>query len=543
MRIRLAISIALSAAAARAQEAPPDLRAQVDAYLRPLVEMGLYSGAVLLARDGRVVVEAAYGSADLEAGLANEASTAFKLMSVSKSITAVAVMRLAGKGKLDIADPVGKHLPDWPDGWRGVTVRQLLDHTPGIPNLELEWAVEARVGAERGLGVWRRLAGELAKRPLDAAPGTRAAYSNFNYVLLGLVLEKVAGSPYAEVLRAEVFKPAGMERTGIDDGSRRPGLSVGYFRGKGGEPAASKQDMSVIEGAGGFYSTVGDLYRLDRALRGDALLSREGYVRMVTVEPPATGYACGWQVSRIHDRACVHHSGGANGYVADFLRFPDDDACVVVLSNFAFAPAGRISHDLAGLLFGRAVTPARKVDNKTLDGWTGIYRPQAEGRALLVRRSGDVLMLFDAHVGVERCGGRLLLPLADDLFVTPWTAERLRFAANGLVLESGGVATTMERVHAPVDGWGAAIGEYATEPKGTGPMRIAGAEGRFKLEDPKGWPSEQDLLPLTETLAIALYSEEFGTLLHLDRGADGRVTGFRRQRNDGQEVRGARRDP
>jgi hypothetical protein len=333
-----------------------------------------------------------------------------------------------------------------------------------------------------------------------------------------------------------------MERTGIDDGTKRPGLSVGYFRGKGGAPSASVQDMSVIEGAGGFYATAGDLYRLDRALRGDALLSRESYARMVKVEPPAVGYACGWQVSRIHDRTCVHHSGGANGYVADFLRFPDDDACVVVLSNFAFAPAGRVSQDLAGILFGKDVTPARKVDGRTLDGWTGIYRPAAGARALLVRRSGDVLMLFDASAGVERCGGRLLIPLADDTFLPPWSAERLRFTAKGLVFESGGVATTMDRVGAP-DGWSAAVGEYATEPAEMGPMRIAEAKGRFQLEDPKGWPKEQELLPLTDRLGIALYSEEFGTLFHLDRTADGRVVGFRRQRNDGQEVRGARRAP
>jgi CubicO group peptidase (beta-lactamase class C family) len=502
--------------------------------------MGLFSGAVLLAKDGRVVVEAAYGNADVEAGTANEASTAFKLMSVSKSITAVAVMRLAGKDKLALSDPVGSHLPHWPDAWREVTVRQLLDHTSGVPNLEQEWGAEARRGPERGLGVWARLAPRLAKLPHDAPPGTRPAYSNFNYVLLGLLLEKAAGRPYGEVLCAEVLGPAAMERTGVDDGSRRPGLSVGYFRG-GGEPAASEQDMSLIEGAGGLYSTVGDLYRLDRALRGDALLSREVYAGMVTVEAPSVGYACGWQVSRIHDRTCVHHSGGANGYVADFLRFPDDDACVVVLSNFAFAPAERISHDLAAILFGKAVTPARKVEPRTLDRWMGLYRPRADGRALLVRRSGDLLMLFDAHVGVERCGGRLLIPLADDLFVPPCTAERLRFTETGLVLEALGQATAMERVEVPAEPWRAAIGEYATGPKGT--AQITEALGSLRLRDPGGWPVEQEVLPLSGTLALALHSEDFGMLFHLERGADGSVLGFRRQRIDGKEVHGVRRDP
>jgi len=552
MRIRWRLSAALAAAAlaAHAQEAAPErdaLKAKVDAYLGPLVEMDMFSGAVLLAKDGQVLVKAAYGQADFANGTPNEPATMFKLMSVSKSITAVAVMRLEQAGKLDLAARVGKYLPAWPPGWNEVTVRQLLDHTSGIANLEQEWVKAALPGSERGLPVWEQLAPRLADRSLEAAPGTRFRYSNFNYVLLGLVLEAAAGRPYAEVLAAEVLGPAGMERTGLDNGERRPGLSVGYFRGKGGEPAPSTQDMSMIQGAGGFFSTVGDLYRLDRALRGDALLTAGTRARMVTPMPAARGYACGWQVSRVQDRSCVHHSGGANGYVADFLRFPEDDACVVVMSNFAFAPVGRISHDLAALLFGGAATPARKVAPATLDGWCGVYRPAAPGRALLVRRSGGVLMLFDADEAIERCGGRLLLPLGDDLFVRPWTDERLRFAAAAedrpasIRAERAGGGSTMERVDVPVALWRDAVGEYAIDPAAAEPARIVEAEGGFRLVDPGGWPREMELLPLTGTLAIVLYAEEGGTLFHLERDGSGRATGFRRQRNDGQEVRGTRR--
>jgi CubicO group peptidase (beta-lactamase class C family) len=550
MRIRWTTAAALAAAVtggARAEDrpAPPDLGARIDAYVKPLVELGLFSGAVLVAKDGRILVEAAYGEADVEASRANDASTGFKLMSVSKSLTAVAVLRLAQEGKLDLEEAAGKRLPDWPLAWREVTVRQLLDHTSGIANLEAEWAAAARQGTERGLKVWAELAPSLARASLATPPGTRFGYSNFNYVLLGLVVEAATGRPYPEVLRSTVLEPAGMKKTGFDDGTRRPGLSVGYFRGKEGAPEPSVQDMSVIQAAGGLYSTVGDLYRLDRALRGDALLSPESRARMQTPMAMTYGYACGWQVSRVHDRPCVHHSGGANGYVADLLRFPDDDACVVVLSNFAFAPAGRVSHDLAGLLFGRSPAPARTVAPATLAAWTGVYRPAgSSGRALLVRRSGGLLILFDVNPGVERCGGRLLVPVAEDLFVPPWGDERLQFAAAAdgrpASVRMEPPPTTMERVDPPVAAWRAAAGEYASEPPDAGPARISESGGRLVLSTPAGWPPEQEIVPLTETLALALYSEEFGTLLHLERDGRGRAVGFRRQQNDGKDVRGVR---
>src|SRR5262245_5346634 len=116
------------------------LRREVDAYLAPLVESGWFSGTVLLARGGEVLVEAAYGKADLEKDVANEPTTQFKVMSVSNSITAVTVMTLVRAKRIGLDDPVAKHLELWPAAWKDVTVHELLDHTSGIPNLEGEWA-------------------------------------------------------------------------------------------------------------------------------------------------------------------------------------------------------------------------------------------------------------------------------------------------------------------------------------------------------------------------------------------------------------------
>jgi CubicO group peptidase (beta-lactamase class C family) len=532
-------------ASARGQDTekpPPDVAKRVDEYLRALTEAGLFSGAVLVARDGQVLIEAAYGDADVAAKTPNTPSTRFKLMSTSKSVTAVAVMRLAQAGKIGLDDPVADRLPGWPGGWKTVTVHQLLDHTSGVPNLENEWAPVALQGKERGLALWRRLAATFEKRALEAPAGTRASYSNFNFVVLGLLVESVSGKPFDEFVRASVLAPAGMKNTGFDDGARQTGLAVGYFRDDDGSPKASVQDMSSIRGAGDVVSTVGDLWRFDRALRGEALLSEATRATMEGTTAASPSYACGWQTTPVEGRRCIHHAGGSNGFVADFLRFPEDDACVVVTSNFAYAPIGRISTDLAAILFGREVPAARRVTRTVLDGHTGVYRhPKVEGRTLLVRRCGDALMLFDVFERVERPFGQSLVPLGDDLFVMPYGDEKVRFTApsagkSGYArLESDRGVAAYRRTEPPEAVWRAAARAYAARPDGA-VHRIEATDTGLVIHAPDGWPRDLPLVPVTDRLAIALWGPDGGTLLVLDCDGHGVPSGFRWLRNDGQRV-------
>jgi CubicO group peptidase (beta-lactamase class C family) len=524
------------------EKPPPDVAKRVDDHLRALADVGLFSGAVLVARDGKVLIEAAYGDADIAAKTPNTPSTRFKLMSVSKTFTAVAVMRLVQAGKIGLDDPVASRLPGWPAAWKSVTVHQLLDHTSGIPNLENEWAPVALQSKERGLALWRRLAATFAGRAPEAPAGTRPSYSNFNYVVLGLLVESVGGRPFDEFVRASVLAPAGMTKTGFDDGSRQPGLAVGFFRGDDGSPKASVQDMSSIRGAGDVVSTVGDLWRFDRALRGDALLSAATRASMETTTAASPNYACGWQTTPVEGHRCIHHAGGSNGFVADFLRFPDDDACVVVTSNFAYAPIVRISADVAGILFGRDVPAARKVARTVLDAHAGVYRhPKVEGRALLVRRCGDALLLFDVFQDVERPSGQALVPLGDDLFAMPHGDEKVRFTApsagkSGFArLESERGVAAYRRTEPAESVWRAAAGSYAARPGGA-VHRIEATDAGLVLHAPDGWPRDLVLLPVTDRLAVALWGPDGGTLLHLDRDDQGRPSGFRWQRNDGRTV-------
>ncbi|MEM7350343.1 MAG: serine hydrolase domain-containing protein [Acidobacteriota bacterium] len=508
-----------TAACAENPDPTAKIAARVDAYLTPLVDSGLFSGAVLVARNGRILVQSAYGAAHVASHVDNTPQTRFKLMSVSKTLTAVALMTLVEKGELELEDPAAKYLAKWPAAWHAVTLRHLLSHTSGIPNLELDWSRLMPEAEGRDIDRWPRLAAGLGERSLVFPPGERTSYSNFNFILLGLVIEAVSGHAYGDYLQSAVLDPAGMENTGIDDGGRFEGLAMGYFRGNGGKLDESEQNMSMIRAAGGFFSSVGDLYRFDRALHRNDLLSAE--TRQLMWTPVTQAFAHGWQISRWHDRRLIHHSGGSNGFVADFLRLPDDDACIVVLSNFAFAPIKQISRDLAAILFGEPHATPHPLSASRLTAFAGLYRaPNHPHRSLLIRPSGSALLLFDIGTRSDRIGGRLLFPSGPDRFMMPRSAGQLQFVRGDqgsgfdLYLQQGANETVMERVTVPRQSWRRTLGTYSIQPAPSPPVELLETGEQLRLRGEGGWP-DVELVPLSESQAVGLWRETLGTVLRL----------------------------
>ena len=501
--------IASTCAIAQAPELERTLKQRVDAYYQPLVEMGMFSGTVLIARGGKILVEQAYGLADRDQKTPNTIDTKFKLMSVSKSLTAVAAMRLVQDGTLALTDPVAKHLPDWPANWPGVTVHDLLDHTSGIPNLcPIIWS---RVHFQKnlcGLELWRDVAKDCAKHNLLQQPGTQYAYSNFNFELVGAVIEAASGETFRACVQRTLLDPAKMQSTGFDDGSPKEGLAFGYIR-KAAAPDKVWQDMSCIQAAGGFFSTIGDLYRLDRALYTDTVVDAATRHAMFT---PRTGfYACGWSNRPIHGHLAIQHSGGNNGYVADFLRFVDDDACVIVLSNYAFAPIIRLSNDTAALLFDKPVTTPAVLTTEQLDACGGIYTAGAS--TIVVQRSGTLLRAYDIRAGSERQSGRILIPLGNNRFATAMGNQEMMFAEHGLTLQNGRNQRTLARAQGVKQAWADAAGTYeAPKQLGDVDLRTTGAHPVMEVRgsDPRILP----IVPVSKTTAIVLYSEGGGTMLH-----------------------------
>ena len=332
--------------------------ARISAYLTQLAEAGKLSGAVLVTR-GRMSYSAAFGFADRAARVPNTVRTDFRLGSVSKQFTAMGILLLQARHRLNVADHVCGFLSHCPRGWRAITIAELLSHTSGIPDylndLATAWPPRPATPLQ--------LIASFASAPLDFSPGTRMRYSNSGYVLLGAVIEKVSGESLAGFLERNIFGPLGMSRTGSDTTAIRPGHARGYYA-DGRQPVA--YPMSAFFADGGLYSDVGDMGRWDDAVARNTLipaaLTRQMLTVHVTCPPPRSpggclrqadlGYGFGWFIDRTKYGPQYQHVGHIDGYFSFNGIYPARGEDIIILANSEATSVLRIGDVLASLTLG-----------------------------------------------------------------------------------------------------------------------------------------------------------------------------------------------
>ena len=328
------------------------------ARLEAATQAGEFSGAVLVTHDGRTLFEGAYGLADRERGIPNTPLTQFRVGSMNKMLTAVAALQLVQDRTVRVDTPLGAYLPDYPNTEiaSSVTPHHLLTHTGGTGDIfGPEFA--ARRSELRTTEDYLRLYGTRGPR---FAPGARWEYSNYGFMLLGAVIERVSGASYYDHVATRVLGPAGMTATGsAPEDSLVPGRAVGYTRQLVPGALASNAPTLPYRGtpAGGGYSTVGDFARFAEALREYRLLDPE-HTSLLLDGKVAVGqgvrYAYGFFDRVVAGRRFVGHSGGAAGMNGDLAFEPDGGYVVVVLSNFDPPAAGQV----AAFILSRLPTPA-----------------------------------------------------------------------------------------------------------------------------------------------------------------------------------------
>jgi CubicO group peptidase (beta-lactamase class C family) len=325
--------------------------AAIDAFLATAFDGAPFRGAVLAARAGEMILRRGYGLADAEQNIANGPETRFRLGSVTKPITALAVLTLVAADKLDVQQPVCVYLTDCPSAWQPITLHHLLSHTSGIPDLTRFANYEAtKAQPSTPSETLARFSG----RPLDFAPGTAWDYSNSNYIVLGAIIEQVTGQSYADYVQTAIFDPLGMASSGYD--YNLDTLAVGY-RPDG--TRADFLDMSIPFAAGALYSTVDDLYTLDRGLVAGTLLPAEIQAGLFT--PHATipdrartlGYGYGWIVEEGPQGTVLWHSGSIEGFSAGLARYVEPDVVIVVLSNEEQRNPQPVIDGIAAILIGQ----------------------------------------------------------------------------------------------------------------------------------------------------------------------------------------------
>ena len=357
------ISLILAIASCRA----PDRSSwteRLDAHLEGLAAAGEPGLAVLVVDDGRVAFERAIGVTDLRTSRGIDGATNFRLASVTKQLTAASVMLLVRDGKLGYEDRLTDIFPEFPEYGRPITVRHLLNHTSGLPDYEdLMPPADPSVPLEevqiRDDGVLDLLQKQAAG---EFTPGTRWAYSNSAYVLLGLAVAKASGQPFGEFLRDRVFTPLGMSGTVAHEPGRDdvPNRAYGHTLEDGRWRETDQSPTSATLGDGGVYSSLADLLRWDEALRRHTLLSEAEMRPALTPAPVTRGlrkdvdgrpvaYGFGWYLNPWRGRPRMWHTGETAGFRTAIMRFTGDGLTVIVLGNRADLDARRLALKAAEL--------------------------------------------------------------------------------------------------------------------------------------------------------------------------------------------------
>ncbi len=346
-----------------------------------------------MAREGKVVISKGYGFPNLEHEIPNTPETKFRIGSITKQFTAMAILIPQEQGTLSVQDTVCRYVSDCPEAWQPITVHHLLAMTSGIPNFQnfpdneryerLPTTVEATI--ER-----------FKDKPLEFTPGERFSYTSSGYVLLGHIIEQVSGLRYEDFLRERIFDPLGMQNSGYDHPQTvLKHRASGYSR-QGTRPInAVHFEMDTPHAAGALYSTVEDLLLWDQALYTEKLIPKASLETMFTVfrEP----YAYGWIIADSFGHKMVTHGGTISGFRAAIVRFPEEKMCIIVLSNIEEANTSQLTTDMAAIIFGEdyeipRVPDTIRIDPNTLDPYVGTYR-FGEYWELMITKEDERLML------------------------------------------------------------------------------------------------------------------------------------------------------
>ena len=360
----LLIALALSAASAAAQVSP----AQIGALFAPLKSTTAPGAAVLVVRNGQPVFHRGYGVTDLRTLHPINAKTDFRLASFTKQFTAAAIMLLAHDGKLHYDDHLTDFFPEFPLYGKPITVRNLLNHTSGLPDYEdillaqYPNTPDDQILQIHDAGVLKLLEQQTAAR---FPAGTQWSYSNSGYVVLAQIVEKVSGISFGQFLEERIFVPLKMNHTlayekGKNEISHR---AYGHTPEKGGWRETDQSSTSATLGDGGVYTSLDDLAKWDRALREHTLISEAEMQPALTPVQPADGpakdsdgkavsYGFGWHLEPYKGHKRMWHAGETTGFRTTIQRFPDDNLSVIVLANRSDVNAEQLALKVTDLYLG-----------------------------------------------------------------------------------------------------------------------------------------------------------------------------------------------
>ncbi len=391
---------------------------------------------VLVARDGQPLFRKAYGMASVEKKQALTPEMSLRLGSITKQFTAVAILMLAEDGKLSVQDDITKHLPDYPTKGKKITIEHLLTHTSGIVSYTGKPGFGAMMNTDLTVA---QMIDTFKNDALEFEPGTRYAYNNSAYFLLGAIIEKLSGQSYAKFVEQRIFVPLGMSETAYEGHERTPPQrAAGHSKKEGAFVAAPPLSMSLPYAAGSLVSTVDDLNRWDQAIAKGKLLKPASLKLAFTPYKLASGastdYGYGWGIGKLQGSTMISHGGGINGFSTFALTLPEEKLYVAVLGNSdsGNVPPEMVAFKAAALAIGKPLPEYKEItlDAKALEAFTGVYGTGPAARTIRVD---------DGKLSMKRSGGgaTLLRPHSENGFFVGKSLITVDFArdASGAVTQ------------------------------------------------------------------------------------------------------------
>lgn len=361
------------------------LGSKLDRYLTRITPFG-FSGALLVAKNGEVVLNKGYGSAVRSTDTPNAANTIFSVGSITKQFTAAAILKLESRGKLRVTDSLGTYFKDVPPEKQSITIHNLLTHTSGI--VQDAGADYEPAGRDEAV---RRILG----LPMEFKPGEQFGYSNSGYSLLAAIVEQVSGRSYEQFLHDSLFVPSGMMATGYRIPDWKSHVVAHWYVGEKDNltPLQRQYPYWFLMGNGGILSTTADMYRWHLALLGDRILHHEEKVKLLT--PFLDEYAYGWDVLQSPRGLLIQHNGGSDlGNSAEIRRYIDSNAVSIIFCNQFYAGNGLIyavRRQIQDLIFGGDVPlppSVRKLKTTAFKQYTGQFLLPSGGRFTVLEHQG-----------------------------------------------------------------------------------------------------------------------------------------------------------
>jgi CubicO group peptidase (beta-lactamase class C family) len=372
--------------------------AEIDAIMNAEVKPDGPGAAIAVVKDGSVVHRSGYGLANVEWNIPIQPDTIFRLASITKQFTAVAIMILAEQGKLRIDDPITKFLPNYPTSGHHVTVHHLLTHTSGIFSYTSDPDVLNKLLLDK---TPQEISDSFSRIPFDFKPGAKFLYNNSGYILLGMIIEKLSGLSYADFIQKHIFDPSGMKNSYyLSNEPIIPRRASGYDQGPGGIQNARYLSMTQPHAAGALGSTVDDLVLWNQALTENRLISAEALAQMHTSAVLDDGtlidYGYGWGISAYQQRRAIHHGGGIFGFATFIARFPHDALSIVVLTNYSGFDSSKITGMIARRMLGLPEVKHTPIELSAddLKKYAGTYRMERfpQPIAVVVEPDGKIIL-------------------------------------------------------------------------------------------------------------------------------------------------------